>query len=93
MARYQVTTPRFFGKGKNAKLYGPGTKRSIITVDKQYPKGKVPSGLVLIKELTEAEKKAEEKKAVDVKKADDKKATEDKAEKDSVTFNDTVQTL
>lgn len=93
MARYEVTTPRFFGKGKNAKLYGPGTKRSIITVDKQFPKGKVPSGLVLIKDLTKAEKKAEDKVAGDAKKSDDKKVAEDKIEKDSVTFTDTVQTL
>lgn len=50
MARYRVTTPRFYGKGKNAALYGPGTSRLVLTVDKPYPKDSMPDGLVLIVE-------------------------------------------
>ena len=50
MPKYKVTTPRFHGKGEAATLYGPGTSRSVITVDKPYPKDKIPDGLVLIVE-------------------------------------------
>lgn len=48
MAKYRVTTPRFF----NNMLYGPGTRRSTLTVDKPFPKDKMPEGLVLIVETT-----------------------------------------
>ena len=58
MARYKVTTPRFFGKGGKACLYGPGSKRQFVTFDKPFPKDKTPEGLVLVSEPTAAEKKA-----------------------------------
>lgn len=50
MPKYRVTTPRFYGKGKSAALYGPGTRRLVLTVDKPYPKDNTPNGLVLIVE-------------------------------------------
>ena len=46
MTRYRVTTPRFF----NNMLYGPGTRRLTLTVDKPFSKDKMPEGLVLITE-------------------------------------------
>ena len=46
MPKYRVTTPRFF----NNMLYGPGTSRLTLTVDKPFPKDKMPEGLVLIVE-------------------------------------------
>lgn len=82
MPRYEVTKKKFLGAGKNAKLYGPGTKRQFITVDKPYPKDKVPAGLVLVKAATKAEVDAQKKN----KKVDADKQKSDKIEKDAVTF-------
>lgn len=46
MSKYKVEEPRFF----NDSLHGPGTGRNFITVDKPFPKDKIPSGLVLVTE-------------------------------------------
>lgn len=47
MPKYKVTTPRFHA----GNLYGPETRRKFITVDKPYPKGETPDGLVLVAEV------------------------------------------
>ena len=88
MARYKVLAPGFFGKGKNAKLYDPNGKRPFLTVDKPFPKGKVPSWLELMKEPTKAQLTVEKKNAATDKKANDEKAATDKIEKDAVTFTE-----
>lgn len=92
MPRYQVTKKKFLGVGKHAKLYGPGTKREFITVDKPYPKDKVPAGMVLVKAPTKSEVDAQKK----TDKVDAEKRKSDKIETDAVTFAgkpSSVQTL
>ena len=61
MFKYKVTEPRFF----NDTMYGPGTGRNFITVDKPFSKndkGELPAGLVLV---TKDEKKVSASETLD----------------------------
>lgn len=87
MPSYKVTQPRFH----EGKLYHPEGKRSVIRRSKPYPNGKVPEGLVLIKETAAQARKASVKAKAETK-ASEKKKSDDTKEIQSAS-KDAVQTI
>jgi len=67
MVTYKVTEPRFY----NDRMYGPGTGRNFIKVDKPFPKdknGNIPAGLVLVEQAVDKKAASQEVDRVKIKK-------------------------